>query len=476
MPRSQYIGDPLAIRAAAANWLNTGCWDVPASVAASSGQRGQYYYQNPRSGRYYSKYGPLNTIGYIPVLALERAWRGELPLYDPSSGRTLLLNLQNVLLSALLALVLLEISRLFCGRPWLGAVWVLASLYASFGWNYLRAQTSELLQWLLASAFLWAVFQAWRTRGGRGWLIGGQTALVLLVLTKGVYALWGLLWLLLLAALVRSSRTTESGEGGEPWTPRRWLEAAGPLFLGALAVLALNYWRFGDMLASGYTQWERERHFFSGNVLEGLWGFLFSPAKSIFLYQPLLLASLPCWPAFIKRWRLEGCLILLGFVSLWIFNSCTINWGGHWSYGPRYLLAVLTPLSLPSLLAGEYLRSHCRSRGARLLSAVLIGSLLFSLWMQLQVNSLEFFTYYRAEAVCEAYGTPQAAALLRRLPFGIVNYQLKRFAASDRLPYFVQEAARELPPDRSALLQLELLRQVQGNWYWSDGGQPFAAD
>ena len=461
MPRLQYIGDPLAIRAAAANWINTGRIDVPEAVALSSGQRGQYYFQNPRNGRYYSKYGPLNTLSYLPVLSLEKRISGTLPLYNDGTVRTLLLNCQNIALSVVLALVLLELARLYCGRPVPALLWVLAGIYASFGWNYLRAQTAELLQWVLASCFFLFTLRLCRSRACSRWLFAAQISLVLLVLAKGVYALWGLVWLAVLFGC-------RCSVGVPRLRLRWWLTALLPLLLGAAVVLMCNYGKFGDIWASGYTQWERERNFFSGSLWAGLSGFLFSPDKSIFLYQPLLLLALWGWPEFCRRWRLEGAAVLLAFFLLLVFNSCTINWGGHWSYGPRYLLAVLTPLTLPVLLWAEEGSLKPKTGWAWAGMTVMSGLLLFSLWLQFQVNSLEYFTYYRAEAVLNACGARKAAEELRGLPFGIVNYQLKRFAQTDRLPHFVQTASREVTPTASAALQSELLRQIKGNWYWSD--------
>lgn len=459
MPRYQYIGDPLAIRAAAANWLNTGRIDVPEEVALSTGQRGQYYFQNPNNGRYYSKYGTLNTLCYLPVLFLEKQLYGELPLYNTGPERTLLLNVQNIVLSLVLALVLLELAHLYCGKAYLALLWVMASLYASFGWNYLRAQTAEIWQWVLASCFVLFVMRLCRAPESRRWLILSQLSLILLILAKGVYALWGLVWIAILAWLAWRGSVDR-----RDW--RWWLAALLPLAVGAAVVLGCNYFKFGDVWASGYTQWERERHFFSGNVWNGLTGLLFSPDKSIFIYQPLLVVALFFWPEFWRRWRLESAAILAAFVLLLILISCTINWGGHWSYGPRYLLAILSPLTLPVLLMGENVCSKplnwCKCSAMALISAVL----LFSMWMQYQVNSLEFFTYYRVEGIVEACNSQEAMAELHRLPFGIVNYQLKRFAQTDHLPQFALTASKDLPPTAPAIVQSELLKLVNYNWYF----------
>jgi hypothetical protein len=105
---------------------------------------------------------------------------------------------------------------------------------------------------------------------------------------------------------------------------------------------------------------------FSTPLWLGLYGFLFSPYKSIFLYSPILLACLVSFPLFLKRHRLEGWLLaLLVIAHLLLFAKWYMWWGGF-AWGPRFLVpltpflvitlaplveSVLTRGSLPAKLA-----------------------------------------------------------------------------------------------------------------------------
>ena len=147
----------------------------------------------------------------------------------------------------------------------------------------------------------------------------------------------------------------------------RWKHLA--LFLASFAVVCLlvgfyNYARFGNPLDSGRRFAKGEA--FSSPLWVGLYGLLLSPYKSIFLYSPILLASLASFPLFLRRHRREGWLIgLIVIAHLLLFATWYMWWGGF-AWGPRFLVpltpllavtlaplveAVLTRGSLPAKLA-----------------------------------------------------------------------------------------------------------------------------
>ena len=87
-------------------------------------------------------------------------------------------------------------------------------------------------------------------------------------------------------------------------------------------------------------------------LLHGIAGFLFSPAKSIFLFNPLIIVAvilvLRYWKSF-NRYVLQfffwSCFLLLSDMLMY---SRLIFWGGDAAWGPRY---VLTASQMVSLLA-----------------------------------------------------------------------------------------------------------------------------
>jgi len=106
MPAEEYYGDATSVRIAAVTFINTGKWAVP--PGSTYAERGQFYYRNA-SGNWYSKYGILNMLIYVPILQLEKCVMGE--LRDASNVRIIFLNLFNLFLSSATVCYLVPIVR-----------------------------------------------------------------------------------------------------------------------------------------------------------------------------------------------------------------------------------------------------------------------------------------------------------------------------------------------------------------------------
>ena len=450
-PSLIYSGDPLTVQNTAINLWETGRLDVPEVTALDAGERGAFFYQNPRNGRWYNKYGIANTILALPAVVLQKWWSGG---YRRDRVRLILLNIQNLLLSLALAFTLYELVSMFAERAWSAALWVLAVFYCTFAWNYLRAQNSEIWQWLFSAVFMLAALR-WVRGRSRRWLAAAQLALAALVLVKTVYILWAAV---LLAALPVCY-------GVRNW--RSWLPQAIPLAAIGLVLLYSNYLRFGDPWASGYTQWSKEADYFSGSLTAGLWGFLTAPDKSVFLYFPPLIFALCSWPRFCKRWPRESVLIWGCALPLILTVSKVTNWGGHWAYGPRYLLTVLPLLSLPAAVGGEWLWERRRRVWPGAALGLILAVLGLSAWAQLQVNRDDFMMYYEVRDVLRDCGAGRAAEALGSPPFWLLSCRMHRWYEDGACPEFVTAACREVGPERAERMRFKLLRKVKPNLFFA---------
>jgi hypothetical protein len=126
MPGATLPADPWAPRAEAEILLREGRWGLtPAEAALWPGlieTPGQYFFHNPATGRFYSKYGVLNTALALPPVALAR-W--VYPGGVPARPLLLILNLYNALATALLAAVLFALARRVA-TDGLAALWTAA--------------------------------------------------------------------------------------------------------------------------------------------------------------------------------------------------------------------------------------------------------------------------------------------------------------------------------------------------------------
>ncbi len=114
-----------------------------------------------------------------------------------------------------------------------------------------------------------------------------------------------------------------------------------PFLCGILFVIGYNqhFWQGG--LKGGYETG------FGYNPFPAIIGFLFSPGKSLFLFNPILLL----FPLLLRNFR-DHCAIFfrvwLGLViSLFLLYSFWGNWWGGWGFGPRHLVPLMPLLILP---------------------------------------------------------------------------------------------------------------------------------
>ena len=210
MPAEEYAGDAASVRIAAISLINTGKWAVPADQASTFGERGQYFYQNA-SGNWYSKYGILNMLVYVPILQLQKCVMGKL-----GNASTFFLNLFNLVLSGATACYLVLIVRRYTRSTATVWIFVLSALYATFWWNYLRAQTFEIyvtlfmlgLYYHLVSGLDWERGAADRLRNSH--LLAAGIFLGALCLSKNVY----LILLPVVAGLFALAQFRSSTEAG----------------------------------------------------------------------------------------------------------------------------------------------------------------------------------------------------------------------------------------------------------------------
>ena len=157
-----------------------------------------------------------------------------------------------------------------------------------------------------------------------------------------------------------------------------------PIAVGGV-LIAYNTWYFGD-IAGGLAQVEAlHPHLhgvagpWTGNLLEGAAGILFSPSRGLFVFSPWIALALVSLPAFAPRlhpwpliryqlWSLVPFSIMLSKYAVW--------WGGH-GFGPRYWTDAVPLFAILLGFALDWARTHSRSA-----LFVLATSMVFSVAVQ----------------------------------------------------------------------------------------------
>lgn len=132
----------------------------------------------------------------------------------------------------------------------------------------------------------------------------------------------------------------------------RWF-LAGALGTGGFIIICgwYNYIRFGSIFESGYgllTAAALGGHkLFESSPLPTLAAMLFSPGKSIFLYNPVLLLLPLCVYGFYHRHKIVAMAMLSAVLSSFVFHSFYTTWAGDYAWSIRYQVPVLPFLVLP---------------------------------------------------------------------------------------------------------------------------------
>jgi hypothetical protein len=232
-------------------------------------------------------------------------------------------------------------------------------------WFFQRTVLSEGLQTCSVLACVVALYTYRNRKRSHVVLAMGALALGVAVMAKAV--LWVLAPLFVLYLL------------GANWK-REWKSAL--FFLAALVPFCLlqmwfNHLRFGNILDFGYHTFRDEELGFSHSLPSAIWGYLFSPSKSFFLYNPICLAGLWGWKRFFRSHRPEA-LLIAGITALTVFVfGRWWSWHGDVSWGPRFLVVLVPLLSIPAL----YL--FPKGLAGRLLPrAAVVAFVLGSFWIQ----------------------------------------------------------------------------------------------
>ena len=107
------------------------------------------------------------------------------------------------------------------------------------------------------------------------------------------------------------------------------IPSAAPIILVLIIIMFYNYIRFADPLETGYEK-------FTGQFVVGFFGLLFSPGKSLFLFNPLTVLGCLSFPLFFREqrkamllfgWLIASHLLLFSFFIIlkyqmdWFSNS-----------------------------------------------------------------------------------------------------------------------------------------------------------
>ncbi len=329
-----------------------------------------------RGGRLESWYGigqsllmlPADILGtYVERIPLFANYNGN----DPSVRNIIVSYTTNILLSVLTALICFRLLRQFDFKTSHAAAGVLALLCATTHLHYTQNMMENNYIFLLTLTGLSYEYE-WVQNGSRRALLIGSVALGLNLLTRLTTGMD----LLAAGFFVLLTLWLEQLRGRALWARSlTYLGTAVPVAAFFLLLDRLyQYHRFGSFFNTYISVLAREARMrnpalpanypFDAPFHVGFLGALFSPEKSIFLFDPLLilmiLLAAVLWKRFspaLQAYTIAMGLLLLAYIS---FYARYTVWSGDTAWGDRY---VSTTVQLAALLAIPLLLRHRAQEG-----------------------------------------------------------------------------------------------------------------
>jgi len=410
-----------------------------------TGQPQVFSYEYPdfglhgRSGRLYASYGIGQSLLMLPADIAGTAashlpwWRSYVDSEADPTVRNILVSIStNVLINVLTALAACHMLGLLGFSMRESITGSLGLLCATTHLHYAQNMT-ENNYILLLTITGFALQYRWLTTGDRHSLFWGSTALGLNLLTRLTTALdiFGATCFLVLAILfarygghpsadtrLPSARGTTSVVGSLPLFPRIriYLGTALPIYLVFLLIdRAYQYIRFASWTNTYVDIMSREQrhlnpalpdnfpfdgHWFHGGINSGVIGPLFSPEKSIFLFDPMfplvLLLVVVVWRRLAPSVRAFVVASLLLLASYIAFYARYHWWAGDFAWGDRY---VSSTVQLTTLLAIPILLRHRQSLRQpiwyfalfTIASSIVVQCASVVFWLPLEIYQMQSF-------------------------------------------------------------------------------------
>ena len=362
-----------------------------------------------RNGKLYGWYGIGQSLLMLPS-DIVGTYIERLPAFDgydadPTVRDIVVSYSTNILVCVLSALVCFRLLGLFGFSVKQQIAGVLALIFCTTFFHYTQNMMENNYILLLTLTGLAFQYQ-WLRSGDRRALLIGSLALGANLLTRLTTGM-DLLAVFLFLALV----TWFSGARGPELRSRfaRYAKMALPVYAIFLLLDRLyQYQRFGSFFTTYMGVFGREQKMlnpalpaaypFEMPFHVGFLGALFTPEKSIFLFDPLLVLAVILCAVGWRRFRPEIRAYLIAFTALLLANTCFYStftdWSGDFAWGDRY---VSTAAQLVAFISVPLLMRHRAKLGgivwamgiAFIVTSVFVQVASVMFWCPLEIYQLD---------------------------------------------------------------------------------------
>jgi hypothetical protein len=362
-----------------------------------------------RGGRLYGWYGVGQSVLMLPADVIG-AGLERLPIFssydaDPTVRDIVVSYATNILICVLSALICLRLLGLFGFRANERIAGALALIFCTTFLHYTQNLMENNYIFLLTLTGLTLQYK-WFCDGDRRALLIGSLALganLLTRLTTGLDLVAVALFLLLVSRFSKNPEATRRAQ------TVRYMKVALPVYVICLAVdRAYQWYRFGSVMGTYIGAFGHEQRMlhpalpkafpFETPFHVGFFGALFTPEKSIFLFDPLLVLTLilsaVAWRRFrpdIRAYLIACGALLLAYIC---FYAKFTVWSGDFAWGDRYVSTaaqMVAFVSVPLMMRhGPEIGKAVRTMGAVLIvAAVLVQLSSVMFWCPLEIYQMD---------------------------------------------------------------------------------------
>ena len=362
-----------------------------------------------RQGQIYSWYGIGQSLLMLPA-DIVATGVAHLPIFtgyedDPAVRSIVVSYLTSILVNVLTALIAFRFLRQLCYSANEAAWGVLALMFCTTHLHY--TQNMQENNYIMLLTLVGFSFQyEWLRTGSARALFIGSAALGLNLLTRlttGLDLIATTVFLLFILWFERADLPTLWRRSLD------YVKIAAPVYAFFLLLdRGYNFYRFGSITTTYVANFAREyrqrdptlpANFpWSTPFHEGVIGALFTPEKSIFLYDPLIILAILLFVILWKRlspelraYAITSLLLLVAYVC---FYARYAYWSGDFAWGDRYVsttVELIALLAVPLLIRYRPNLSRWFWRAGLVLIAasfmIQVASLAF--WVPLEIYQME---------------------------------------------------------------------------------------
>jgi len=163
---------------------------------------------------------------------------------------------------------------------------------------------------------------------------------------------------------------------------KKWYVFFAPFVLSLAFFFIYNYLRFHSLMHTGHGDIA-----FDKNLISGLNLFIFSPGKSIFLYQPIIIFFIFGIKRFVRKQKVLFFSLSIAVMIHFVFYG-TYHWqAGDWTWGSRFLYVTMPFFILSVMFFLHENRSN-------ILKILFLAATAISILIQFSSVYLSYHRYY----------------------------------------------------------------------------------